>query len=146
MTLLAVLFGRSYLGLSVPLATASLAGAHVAIWVFALKLVFTAITFGSGLPGGEVTPLFVIGATLGAALGPVLGMSSSSLAALGFIAVFAAASKTPLACTVMGLELFGTASAVPIAIACVIAFVASGRTGIYKTQRWSEQTANRVTE
>ncbi len=135
---LSVLFGRSYLGLSFPLATSSLGGADIAIWVFALKLLFTAVTFGSGLPGGEVTPLFVIGATLGAALGPTLGVAPGSLAALGFVAVFAGASKTPLACTIMGLELFGTASAVPIALACVFAFVASGRTGIYRTQRWSE--------
>ncbi len=136
--LLSLAFGRDYLGLSVPLATKSLAGAHIVITVFAIKLLFTAVTFGSGLPGGEVTPLFVIGATLGAAVGPTLGVSSASMAALGFVAVFAGASKTPLACTVMGLELFGTGSAVPIALACVVAFVASGRASIYRTQRWAQ--------
>jgi H+/Cl- antiporter ClcA len=132
---LALLFGRDYLGLSIPLMDAGLSGADVALWVFALKLVFTAVTFGSGLPGGEVTPLFVIGATLGAALAPILGIEPKLLAAVGFVAVFAAASNTPLACTVMGLEFFGTDIALALIVGCVAATVCSGPRSIYPTQR-----------
>jgi H+/Cl- antiporter ClcA len=134
---LALLFGRDYLGLSLPLMNSSLDGTRTALWVFALKLLFTAITFGSGLPGGEVTPLFVIGATLGSALAPIVGLDPKLLAALGFVAVFAGASKTPLACTVMGLEFFGTSIAVLLMIACVTSFMASGRSSIYRTQKWA---------
>ncbi len=132
---LAALCGRDYLGLSLPLADDALAGVGVAGYVFALKLLFTAVTLGSGFPGGEVTPLFVIGATLGASLSGVLDAPPHLLAAVGFVAVFAAASNTPLACTVMGAEMFG-AEAIPlIAIGCVVAYVFSSHRSIYATQR-----------
>jgi H+/Cl- antiporter ClcA len=147
---LSLLFGHDYLGLSLPLLNQALTGTHLALWVFALKLLFTAITFGSGLPGGEVTPLFVMGATLGSALAPVLGLEVTLLASVGFVAVFAGAAKTPLACTVMGLEFFGTEIAIPLVVACALSFAFSGRHGIYRTQRWasdhhSETQAQRTT-
>ena len=129
------LFGRDYLGLSLPLATLSLAGHHVAPDAFALKLLFTAICLGCGFPGGEVTPLFVIGACLGSTLASPLGASPQMLAAVGFVAVFAAAANTPLACAVMAAELFGSGMIVPAAIACVIAFAVWPRRGIYTAQR-----------
>jgi H+/Cl- antiporter ClcA len=79
---LMVLVGtRQYLGLSLPLAAAALGGQQFGFQVFALKLVFTAVTLGSGFQGGEVTPLFVMGATLGAALGHALGVPVEVLAA-----------------------------------------------------------------
>lgn len=132
---LALLFGRQYLGLSLPLADGALAGHHVDAWVFALKILFTAITLGCGFPGGEVTPLFVIGATLGGALAPVLGLDPALVAAVGFVAVFAGAANVPLACTIMGAELFGGGTLVAMAVGCVIAYVFSSHRGIYATQR-----------
>ena len=132
---LAVLFGRQYLGLSLPLVDSALAGTHTSITVSLLKLVFTAVTLGCAFPGGEVTPLFVIGGTLGAAMAGVLHLPIAVVAAIGFVAVFAAAANTPLACTVMGAELFSAGLAVPIAIACVIAYVFSGHRSIYSSQR-----------
>jgi H+/Cl- antiporter ClcA len=127
---------RDYLGLSVPLITKSLAGgAGVIAFAFALKLLFTAITLGSGFPGGEVTPLFVIGGTLGATLGRVLGVPIPLMAALGFVAVFAGAANTPIACTIMGIELFGSGPAVLLAVACIVSYVFSSHRGIYETQR-----------
>lgn len=132
---LMALFGRDYLGLSLPLIDRGLLGEHLGFQVFALKLVFTAVTLGSGFPGGEVTPLFVIGTTLGAALASPLGLDPTVLAAVGFVAVFAAAANTPLACTIMGVELFGAGATVPLAVGCVIAYVCSAHRGIYGTQR-----------
>ena len=127
---------RDYLGLSVPLITRSLAGgAGVIAFAFALKLVFTALTLGSGFQGGEVTPLFVIGATLGATMGRLLDVPVPLMAALGFVAVFAGATNTPLACTVMGVELFGSGPVVVLAVACVVAYVFSAHRGIYGAQR-----------
>ena len=78
---LAGLFGRDYLG-SLPLMDRALAGDRLSFWVFVLKIVFTAVTLGCGFPGGEVTPLFVIGATLGAALASPLGVDVAPLASL----------------------------------------------------------------
>jgi len=127
---------RDYLGLSLPLISDSLSGvATVVTFAFAFKLLFTAVTLGSGFLGGEVTPLFVIGATLGATLGHVLGLPIPLAAAIGFVAVFAGATNTPLACTVMGLELFGLGPVVPLAIACTVAYLCSSHRSIYTSQR-----------
>lgn len=103
-------------------------------WVFVLKIVFTAITLGFGFKGGEVTPLFFIGATLGSALSFVLPLPVGLLAAMGFVAVFAGASNTPLASSIMAIELFGVACAPYVAIACVIAYLITGHNGIYGSQ------------
>jgi H+/Cl- antiporter ClcA len=126
---------RAYNGLSIPLIELSLFGGEVPTWGFALKVLFTAVTLGAGFVGGEVTPLFVIGATLGASLAGVLDVPQPLLAALGFVAVFAGAANTPLACTIMGVELFGAGAVPYFAAACVVAYVFSSHRGIYGTQR-----------
>ncbi len=126
---------QDYLGLSLPLIDDALTGAEVVWYAFAAKLVFTAVTLGAGFQGGEVTPLFVIGATAGAALAGPLGVETGLLAAVGFVAVFAAATNTPLACTIMGLELFGPGALPYLAVGCIVAYVASSHRGIYGAQR-----------
>ncbi|SMC57515.1 H+/Cl-antiporter ClcA [Pedobacter africanus] len=98
---------------------------------FALKILFTAITLGAGFKGGEVTPLFFIGATLGSALSVFLPLPVGLLTGMGFVAVFAGAAKTPLACCVMAMELFGLSCGIYVAIACVVAYLISGRHSIY---------------
>lgn len=108
-------------------------GADAFSWLF--KLLLTAITLGMGFKGGEVTPLFFIGATLGNTLAVLTGAPVDLLAGLGFIAVFAAATNTPLACTLMGIELFGGAHTLYYAIACFTAYSFSGHSGIYRSQR-----------
>lgn len=104
-------------------------------WSWWWKLLFTAVTLGAGYKGGEVTPLFFIGATLGNALAGPLGAPVDLFAGLGFIAVFAGATNTPLACTIMGVELFGSEHALYFALACFVAYYCSGHTGIYQAQR-----------
>lgn len=102
---------------------------------FFWKLILTAVTVGAGFKGGEVTPLFFMGATLGSALSLLVPLPVGLLAAMGFIAVFAGATHTPLACLVMGLEMFGMEAAGYLAIAAVTADTFAGQTGIYQTQR-----------
>lgn len=104
-------------------------------WSWFWKIVFTAVTLSSGFKGGEVTPLFFIGAALGNALAGLMGAPTDLFAALGFVAIFAGASNTPLACTLMGVELFGATHIVYIATACFLAYLASGHSGIYLSQR-----------
>lgn len=140
---LIALVGRDYTGMSLPLIDRALEGAALSFAVFALKIVFTALAIGSSFPGGEVTPLFVIGATLGAALAEPLNVSGPLLAAVGFTAVFAAASNTPIAGTIMGVELFGAGIALPCAVSCTVAFVFSGRRSIYPTQRLTVDKSGR---
>ena len=104
-------------------------------WSWVWKLLFTAVTLGCGFKGGKVTPLFFIGAALGNTLASALGAPVDLFAGLGFIAVFAGATNTPLACTMMGIELFGAHHAVYFAVACFIAYLFSGQSGIYSAQR-----------
>ncbi|MGZ3754648.1 MAG: voltage-gated chloride channel family protein [Mucilaginibacter sp.] len=104
-------------------------------WSWLWKTIYTTITLGTGFKGGEVTPLFYIGATLGNTLATLLNTPVSLFAALGFIAVFAGATNTPLACTFMGIELFGGEHALLFGIACFTAYFFSGHSGIYGSQR-----------
>lgn len=99
------------------------------------KLLLTAITLGMGFKGGEVTPLFFIGATLGNVIAVICGAPIDLFAGLGFIAVFAGATNTPLACTIMGIELFGSQNFIYYAVACFTAYYFSGHTGIYSSQK-----------
>jgi H+/Cl- antiporter ClcA len=104
-------------------------------WGWLWKLIFTAVTLGTGFKGGEVTPLFFIGAALGNTLAVLMGAPVDLFAGLGFIAVFAGATNTPLACTIMGVELFGTDHLLYYAVACFTAYYFSGHSGIYHSQR-----------
>jgi H+/Cl- antiporter ClcA len=122
-----------YIGLGVPTIVESF-NVQQMPYVFALKLLLTAITLGSGFKGGEVTPLFYIGATLGSALSLILPLPVGLLAAMGFVAVFAGASNTPLASSIMSIELFGVSCSPYVAIACVVAYLISGHNGIYHSQ------------
>jgi H+/Cl- antiporter ClcA len=104
---------------------------------FLLKLIFTTVTLGAGFKGGEVTPLFFIGAALGNVCGVALGQDTQLFSALGFVAVFAAAANTPIACTFMGIELFGGAKVLPFFLACYLAYLVSNTekvNGIYAAQ------------
>ncbi len=121
---------------------------------FTLKLLLTALTLGAGFKGGEVTPLFFIGATLGSALAGLLPLPVALLAGMGFVGVFAGAANTPLACLLMGLELFGTHAGIYLGLACVMAYLCSGHHGIYASQvvgqakhpLWGRQAGRRLGE
>jgi H+/Cl- antiporter ClcA len=128
---------RAYNGLSLPLLADAFNGSEIPTFAFLFKLILTAVTLGVGFKGGEVTPLFVIGATLGVTLSGPLGLPADTLAALGFVAVFAAAANTPLACIIMGIEIFGFGSSAVIlfGIAICVAYTISGNHGIYHAQR-----------
>ncbi|WP_321842859.1 voltage-gated chloride channel family protein [Paraburkholderia bannensis] len=99
------------------------------------KFVFTIASLGTGFKGGEVTPLFYIGATLGNTLAPLLHMPFALMAGIGFVAVFSGAANTPIATTLMAIELFGADIGPLAAIGCVSAYLFSGHTGIYRAQR-----------
>ncbi len=123
-----------YIGLGIPTIVASF-GSRQPAYQWAAKFVFTVITLGAGFKGGEVTPLFFIGATLGNALSGVLPISPSLLAGMGFVAVFAGAANTPIASTLMAVELFGAEAGAYAGVACVFSYLFSGHAGIYRTQR-----------
>lgn len=142
---LAYAFGNDFLGIGVSHPDPAVVSIESAFreggatsWSWLWKLLFTVVTLACGFKGGEVTPLFFLGATLGHALAAPLGVPVDLLAGLGFVAVFAAAANTPLACTIMAVELFGVGvgpNIVYFAVACFTAYFFAGHTGIYKSQR-----------
>jgi len=125
---------RKYLGLGIPLIDDAFEG-EVSPLTFITKLLFTSLTLGAGYQGGEVTPLFAIGSTLGSYLGDILQVSIPFLAALGFIGVFCGATNTPIACFIMGIELFGSEASLYLFFVCIISYLFSGHTGIYTSQK-----------
>jgi len=124
-----------YLGLGVPTIVRSFVDPNLPVSAFAWKLLFTALTLGAGFLGGEVTPLFFVGATLGSVLARVLGIPIALGAGVGMAAVFGAASNTPLALSVMAVELLGAAIFPHAAIVCALAYVLVGHRSIYSAQR-----------
>ncbi len=133
-SLLFFIFGGDYLGLGLETIVRSF---HEQLFVgaFLLKLIFTVVTLAAGFKGGEVTPLFFIGAALGNALHLVFPeMPLGFLAAMGFVAVFSGAANTPLACIFMAVELFGGESLSFMTVACLTSYLMSAHTGIYSAQ------------
>jgi H+/Cl- antiporter ClcA len=115
-----------YIGLGIPTIVGSFYYQQP-VYDFFIKLLLTVFTLSVGFKGGEVTPLFFIGATLGNALSLFIPLPMGLLAGMGFVAVFAGAANAPIACIVMSVELFGVAPGGYIAIACVFASFVSGR-------------------
>ena len=122
-----------YIGLGIPVISESFT-TQEPYYTFAIKLFLTTLTLSAGFKGGEVTPLFFIGATLGSFLSLFLPLPVGLLAGMGFVAVFSGEANTPLACIFMGMELFGVSSGIYIALACTTAYLFSGHTGIYRSQ------------
>ncbi|HWS42694.1 MAG TPA: chloride channel protein [Pseudoflavonifractor sp.] len=104
-------------------------------WDFALKFLFTVITLSAGFQGGEVTPLFAIGAALGAVLGPLLGLPAAFVAALGYAAVFGGATNTLLAPILIGAEVFGFDYLPFFFVVCALAYLCNGNLSIYPLQK-----------
>ncbi len=124
-----------YLGLGVPMIQRAFQDPNLPVYAFALKLVFTAVTIGSGFLGGEVTPLFFVGAALGSVLARLLGIPIELGAGVGLAAVFAASSNTPLALSIMAMELLGRGVFPHVVVVCVVAYLLAGHRSIYPAQR-----------
>ncbi len=131
-----LLVGSSdYLGLGVPGIVRAFSDPSQPPTAFALKLVFTAVTLSTGFLGGEVTPLFFVGAALGNTMAQLLGLPLAMGAGLGMAAVFASAANAPLALAVMAVELLGRDLLPHAAVVCVAAYLFSGHRSIYPAQR-----------
>lgn len=126
-----------YIGLGIPTIVESFEK-QLPLYDFTFKMMFTIVTLSAGFKGGEVTPLFFIGATLGSALSLFIPLPFGLLAGMGFVAVFAGATNTPLACMLMGIELFGAECGIYMAIACIVSYLFSGNNSIYTKQKIGE--------
>ena len=140
LVVLTLIFGTQYIGLGLGTIADALNpnlsyGSDIHWYTFILKTLFTAITLGSGGSGGIITPLFYIGATSGHAFGEFFSPEHITLfAALGFVSVLSATTNTPIASTIMAIELFGIDIAHYAALSAVIAFLISGHRSIFSTQ------------
>lgn len=101
---------------------------------FALKILLTSLTLSAGFKGGEVTPLFFIGAALGNILIWFIPFPMALLAGMGFVAVFAGATHCVIASIIMGIELFGIQAGMYVGLASIVAYFASGMNGIYSAK------------
>jgi len=129
----AIIGTTKYIGLGIPTIISAFDN-QLPSYDFLLKMAFTIVTLAAGFKGGEATPLFFIGAALGSALSYFIPLPTALLAGMGFVAVFAGATNTPIACSIMAMELFGTGSGLYVAIACVVAYLMCGRNSVYKSQ------------
>lgn len=134
LAVLMLVLPSDYLGLSLPVMERALQGEAMPYLGFLWKILLVAITLGSGFYAGIVTPQFVIGAVAGGAFAPLLGLEPAQGAAVGFVAVVASASNTPVAAVIMGVELFGAGSLLYVAGACAAAYLMIGHRSVYPAQ------------
>ena len=127
-------WGGRYSGLGTNLIAMSF-DSGIFSWDFALKFAFTVVTLAAGFQGGEVTPLFSIGASLGVLLGTLFGLPTAFVAALGYAAVFGSASNTLLAPMLIGGEVFGFSYLPYFFVVCAIAYLCNGSNCIYPLQK-----------
>ena len=129
-----LLWSDDYLGPGMNLVEAALEG-HVIPMAFLLKILFTAVTIGTGFKGGEIVPSFATGATFGVLYGSLLGVNPSLCAALGMIAVFCGVTNCPITALLIGLELFGFDYAPYFLIAVAVSYMMSGSFSLYHSQK-----------
>ena len=152
--LLTIMLSTDYLGLGLDTIEASLAGAKIVWYAFAAKIIFTCITLTFGGSGGMVTPIFFIGSTFGSLLAVLLGVDSATFAAIGMVALLAGAANTPIAASILAVELFGPRIAPYAAVACVASFLMTGHRSVYpsqifaimKSSSFRDQTGKEVTD
>ena len=137
---LTLIFGKQYIGLGLDTIADAL-NPNVALsenihwYTFLLKTIFTSLSLGAGGSGGVITPIFYIGATSGHFFGSIISPEHITLfAALGFVSVVSATTNTPIASTIMAVELFGIDIAHYAALAAVISFLISGHRSIFSSQ------------
>jgi len=134
LVIMALIFSTQYLGLGLETIKNVLEGSHVSKGAFLLKMLFTSITLSFGGSGGIVTPIFFIGATSGNAFANIFGLDSTIFSAIGMVSLLAGAANTPIAASIMAIELFGASVAPFAATSCVISFLMTGHRSVYPSQ------------
>ncbi len=134
LVLLALIFSRRFLGLGLDTIEDSLKGLPIHWYDFILKSIFTSLTLNFGGSGGIVTPIFFVGACSGTLFATIFHLDLATFAALGLVSLLAGAANTPIAASVMAMEMFGPAIAPYAAVACVISFLITGHRSVYPSQ------------
>jgi H+/Cl- antiporter ClcA len=135
LALLILVIPNDYMGLSLPLMDRALQGQPMPYLGFLWKALLVAITLGSGFYGGLITEQFVMGAVAGGAFAHLFGMHAALGAAVGLVSVVAAASNTPIAAILMGVELLGGESILYVSGAAIAAYLIVGHRSVYPEQQ-----------
>lgn len=131
---MALIFSRQYLGLGLESIESYLQGGRAAWYDFILKAIFTSVTLNFGGSGGIITPVFFVGSSSGSLFAQVLGEDIATFSAVGLVSLLAGAANTPIAASIMAVELFGAEIAPYAAVACVISFLMTGHRSVYPSQ------------
>ncbi|MBE5912731.1 MAG: chloride channel protein [Pseudobutyrivibrio ruminis] len=110
-------------------------GASIGLGAFLLKMIFTTLTLSCGYKGGEIVPTLFIGATLGAAIGGLIGFPPALMAAVGMGALFCGVTNCPISSLLICFELFGYEPMPYFLLAVAFSYWVSGYTGLYKSQK-----------
>lgn len=134
--LITLLTSDIYLGLTMQRVDAILNGDNAATFGFLFKILTTSLTFAGGGVGGLITPIFFIGANAGYFFAHLFGLNTITFAALGLVSILAGVANTPLAASIMAMELFGADIAPYAAVSCIVSFLITGQRSIYDKQRF----------
>ncbi len=134
LVILSFIFSKQFLGLGLETIKLALEGVTFPWYFFILKIIFTSITLNLGGSGGVITPIFFIGATSGTVFSNLLGMDKATTSAIGLVSVLAGATNTPIASSIMAIELFGPSIAPYATLSCIISFLITGHKSIYPSQ------------
>jgi H+/Cl- antiporter ClcA len=130
----AIVFGREFLGLGLPVIKGTLEGNPAPWYYFILKMLFTSATLAFGGSGGIVTPIFFVGATAGSLFAVITGSDPATFAAIGMVSVLAGAANTPISASIMAIEMFGTKIGPYAAVVCIISYLITGHRSVYPSQ------------
>lgn len=130
----AVLFSTRYLGLGLETMESTLQGMQIIWYALLIKLFVTVLTLNFGGSGGIITPVLFMGTVAGAVFASLLHLDTATFAAIGLVAILAAVANTPIAASIMAIELFGPEIGVYAAVACVISFLMSGYRSLFPSQ------------
>jgi len=132
--LLTYIFSARYLGLGLDSVESSLHGNTTDWYAFLVKPIFTSLTLNFGGSGGIVTPIFFVGSTAGVTFAHMLNLNAATFAAIGLVSVLAGSANTPIAASIMAVELFGPAIAPYATLSCVVSFLITGHRSVYPSQ------------
>lgn len=133
-----ILYKGRYSGLGTNLINASFYNEKIYIYDWVLKFILTIITLSIGFQGGEVTPLFSIGASLGVILASLFGLPIEFVASLGYISIFGSATNTFFAPIFIGGEVFGYTYIPYFFIVMAFAYTFNFNKSIYSLQKINE--------
>jgi len=134
MVIMVAFTSTGYLGLGLIHIEGFLGGLPAVWWDVIGKVVFTSITLSFGGSGGIVTPIFYVGTSAGSFYGQVMGLDPATFAAIGMVSLLAGAANTPIAASILAVEMFGAKVAPYAAVACVTCFLMTGHRSVYPSQ------------